>query len=338
MWGRALFGIALLIAIGGAIAYLEGLIKFDAGIHAGSCVADGEIALEKRSALDERAVAFTQAVLNQNVSQAYAMMTKEAQASVPEGRFGPGVVALVRSSGPFEAPRITHTYFVRSTGSGPAARMICGANNEWVSVEIKPGQDQGHVVVSAKTRNNDWAFTVWLLPDESDWRVQYFHMAPSTVVGLTPEMLLQRAGKERDSGHMFNAVMLYSGVHEITDFGPAFQLGIAQTLRDDFEKLKFPPELSGRPPFVWKLGSATYTVAQAGVIGVAQKLGLIFMLPQKSWAGNSEADKTNRAFLSAFMAAHPDYSRSFSFLVARALKPDNSGGFGTVYENGKGFD
>ena len=28
----------------------------------------------------------------------------------------------------------------------------------------------------------------------------------------------------------------------------------------------------------------------------------------------------------------------FSFLVVRALKPDSSGGFGTVYDSEKGFD
>jgi hypothetical protein len=330
----------LLLVIGGGVAYSTGFIKFDAGVHASSCTIDSEIAPETRRSLDQRAIAFTQAILTQNGSLAYAMMTKEAQASVPADRFGPAIVALVHSSGPFEVPQVTHTYFVRSTGSGSDARTICGtlANDEWASVEIKPGLDQGHVVVSAKARNNDWAFTVWLLPDQNDWRVQYFHMGPSTVVGLTPEMLLQRARAERDGGHMFNAAMLYAGIQGFIDFGPAFQLGIVQPVHDDLGKFKLPPELSGKRPFVWKLGGVTYTVAQVGIIGIAQKLGLMFILPQKSWAGNSEADISNRAFLSAFMAAHPDYSRSFSFLVARALKPDNSGGFGTVYENGKGFD
>ena len=61
------------------------------------------------------------------------------------------------------------------------------------------------------------------------------------------------------------------------------------------------------------------------------------MQPHTTWTGKEAADRTNREFLTAFIAAHPDYSRVFEFLVARALKPDKSGGFATVYKLGPGF-
>jgi hypothetical protein len=102
-------------------------------------------------------------------------------------------------------------------------------------------------------------------------------------------------------------------------------------------ELKRPLDLQSDPPFTWNLNGVQYRVAQISVIGIDDRLGLIFILPQTSWTDEKNADTTNRAFIKAFIATHPDYSRVFGFLVARALKPDNSGGFGTVYDSEKGF-
>jgi hypothetical protein len=168
--------------------------------------------------------------------------------------------------------------------------------------------------------------------------VQYFNMSVSAISGLTPDMLLARARQERDAGHAFNAAMLYTGVQGTIDRGPAFQLGIDQALHADLHNFTAPADLAGDPPFVWNMNGADYNVGQVTIIGIAGKLGLVFMLPQTEWSGEQDSDAKNRAFITAFIATHPDYSRVFAFLVARALKPDNSGGYGTVYENGKGFD
>jgi hypothetical protein len=50
-----------------------------------------------------------------------------------------------------------------------------------------------------------------------------------------------------------------------------------------------------------------------------------------------EIDAQNRKFLDAFRTAHPEWEKVFGFMSARAMKPDNSGGFGTVYASGKGY-
>jgi len=338
--GKAALGLFLLAIVGGAVAYSAGVIKFGAGAMAGTCQEDAEIAQARRDALEDRAMAFVQAGLQQDTGKAYDMMTKEAQKSVTLANLGTMFDFLHKTAAPFEDPRVLHTYFLQTAGGGPNSRAICGtlANNGWVSVEIKPGVDQGHVLISAKARNNDWAFTLWMLPDGNGWQVEYFHANPSSVVGLTPEVLLQRARGERDSGHAFNAAMLYAGAQGIADFGSAFQLAITQPLREDLVKFQLPSELAGNPPFIWNMQGRKFTVQRAGIIGIAGQVGVMFLLPQATWSGNDEAEKFNREFINAFIAAHPDYTRSFSFLVARALKPDNSGGFGTVYQNGKGFD
>jgi len=334
------FGALILLAVAGGVSFSLGLIKFSAGVNATKCEADNEVPDATRNALDRRAMAFTQAVLSQNLDEARGMMTDAARAAMPGDRFSALFGGVVAASAPFTAPQVAHSYFVRSAGGGPDGRAICGplADSAWTSIAIRPGTDQGHVVVSVKSRNNDWAFTYWLLPAGNDWQVNYFHMGVSSIVGLTAGQLLERARAERDGSHAFNATLLYAAAQGLADFGPAIQPGVSQPIREDLEKFHPPAEFAGKPPFEWKMNGQTYTVSQASMIGIGRKLGIMFMLPRKEWDGNDGADRFNRGFISAFIATHPDYSRSFSFLVARALKPDNSGGVGTVYENGKGFD
>ena len=331
-------GAILVIVAAIALAFMSGSVTF--GVHAYACQTDDEIAQAHRSALDDTAMAFVRTVLGPNPDAAYAIMTQEAQTSTTAEAFGTRLKTIIRSSGPYRNAHVAHTYLITGASTGQGAHAICGslANDGWVSVAIKPTLSQGYVVVSAQTKNNDWALTLWLLPVGNEWHVHYFHIGISSIVGRTPETLLSLARQERDSGHNFNATMLFAGLTGVIDRGPVFQLGIAQTTQKEARDLERPSELQGSPPFTWNLNGGEYTVAQISSIGVDNRLGLIFMLPQTSWTGEQDADTKNRAFITAFIATHPDYSRVFSFLVARALKPDSSGGFGTVYDSEKGFD
>ncbi|HEX3810552.1 MAG TPA: hypothetical protein VHW02_12740 [Rhizomicrobium sp.] len=337
---KAIVVLAALLIAGGGIAYSSGLFKINLGANAGSCQTDSEIAQQQRAAIDDAAMSYVRTVLGTNPADAYDLMTKEARAATTADKFGASLRPFIQAMSPENNIKVAHTYYLQSSGSGPDARAICGpvSGYQWVSLEIKPGQSQAHVEISGQSRNNDLAFNLWLLRDQSNWRVQYFHFGLSSIVGLPPETLLQRARQERDAGHLFNAAMLYAGVQATIDRGPAFQLGIQQELQEDLAKFQRPVELNGTPPFLWNMNGQKYSVAQVTIGGIAGKLGLAFILPQTTWNGFEEADKSNKAFLTAFIATHPDYARVFNFLVARALKPDRSGGFGTVYENGKGFD
>lgn len=311
------------------------------GVSAGTCQQDSEISAAQRASLENTAMTFVQAELRSDGSTVISMLTNDAQKSVTPNKLAGLFDMLQKTAAPFGAPHVAHTYFIRNVGVGSSdTRMICGdlKGNAWASVEIKPGTDQSYVLVTAKTRNNDWMFTEWLLPDGKNWRVGYFNANASTIVGMTPDLLLEKARKERDTGHTFNASLLYVGALGISSYGPGFQLGIAQHAQDDLGKLHLPPEISGKPPFTWTMQGKKFTVQQVSMIGVAGQLGIVFVLPQTAWPSDAAADSSNRQFINAFIATHPDYSRSFSFLLARAMKPDNSGGMGTVYQNGKGFD
>jgi hypothetical protein len=330
--------LAAFLVVAVVAAYSLGWIKLNLGANAGICSHNEEIASQERSAIDSSALAFYRAAMAQDADAALALMIPEAQSG---GRTSVmQTIALLARLGPFANATVADTYLVHSSGGGPVTRTICGtvSGDQWVAVQIRPGMTQAHVVISAQTRNNGWAFVLWMVQDQNKWRVQYFNVNTSSVAGYTPDRLLALARKERDGGHVFNASLLYAGVKSIIDRGPAFQLGIDQTVASDISELKTPVELQGTPPFNWAVGGVTYKVAQVAMIGIASKLGIGFQLPQTVWIGDADVSAKNRAFINWFITSHPDYSRVFSFLVARALEPDNSGGFGTVYENGKGFD
>jgi hypothetical protein len=233
-------------------------------------------------AIDGAAMAFARALLQPEPETAYSLMTDEAQTNTGRDRFIAQINAMVRNSGSFSAPQIEHTFLVQSLKIEPDTRVICGerANNAWVSLEVKPGPWQAHVLISSATKNNGWSLTLWMAPDGQDWRVRLFHIGISSVVGITPEAMLARAREERDSGHAFNAAMLYTSIRAIIDRGPAFQLGLDQVVRGDMANLRLPPELAGKPPFTWDMQGVVYKVSQVSTIGVEGKLGLTFSLPQ----------------------------------------------------------
>jgi hypothetical protein len=332
--------VAALLIFSSVSAYSQGIVGASVGVSAGSCQKDEEISATQRGELDAFAMKVVGAALAKDTASTYAAMTKEVKSKLSLDKFTSGFLPIVQQMGPFEDPHVVHTYFIQSVGTGPDTRVVCGPleNNGWVSLAARLGLGQAHVLIEAKTRNNDWALTLWLLPEDNGWRVQYFNMAVASIVGMTPDVLLAKARQERDSGHLFNAAMLYAGVQATIDRGPAFELGIGQSFRDDLGKFKTPLEMSGNPPFDWKMGGAEYRVGAVQVGGIGKQLGIMFLLPHDTWTNNEDADKANRDFILAFIKSHPDYTRVFAFLVARAYKPDNSGGFATVYENGKGFD
>ena len=336
---KLLLGAIGALLLGGGVASLASGM-FSVGTSAGLCQADDEIPSALRTAAEKEASTFAEAAFGAHPESTLLMMTKEVQSTTSPKDYSAQLAAPLRQYGPFTDVRIARTYLLQASGTSKEARAICGpvSATNWVSVEVKPGLTQAHVMVSAKTRNNDWALTLWLLPEDKEWRVQYVNLSISTVVGYSPDDLLRLAQQQRDAGHMFNAAMLFVGAQAIVERGPAFQLGIAQTIHSEASKFSAPSELQGKPPFVWKMKGAEYKVSGIAVLGIDHKLGLTFDLPLEKWSGNEDANRRNRAFIDAFIATHADYAPTFGFLNARAQKPDGSGGFATVYEAGKGYD
>lgn len=286
--------------------------------------------------MDASAKAFVDAILDSKAGLASQMMVSDARnkAVVTDGM---NVVSnYLHQTGPFADLKLEHTYLPKASGSGSDTMIVCGPNSgtDWVSVQTTPGASQAYVVLSAKTVNNDWAFVLWLERETDVWRVRNFDVTPASIVGHTPDDLLKLAREQRDRGNMFNAQMLYIATGFTANRGEPFQLGIAQALKADLQKFTAPTEFHEKS---WTLDGTVFSVNQATVLGVDRQIGLTFDLPMEHWTDDKDADQHNHAFLDAFRSAHPEYSQAFGFLVARAMKPDNSGGFSTVYDAKRGY-
>ncbi|HVZ72057.1 MAG TPA: hypothetical protein VHJ20_06750 [Polyangia bacterium] len=190
----------------------------------------------------------------------------------------------------------------------------------------------------AHSNNNEWELSLWLMPQDGIWKVNAFHLDASGVADRGVGTLWTLAKEERRAGHAFNAGILYGTVRELLKRGPWLQLGVARAFDEDARTLPPLAELQGPPPFHWRLGGATYEVAGISPIATEGMIGLSFGLPQIEWPATEGVIASNHAFLSAFMAAYPEVPKVFGYLVARAVKPDRSGGYATVYEYGRGFN
>jgi len=302
-----------------------------------TCLIDADVPQADRQAVDTTALAFVKAAFGAHPNDAYEMMTAETRGIGSPDAFA----AMIRTQAAALSTdlHVVHTYWIESSGDGAADSAVCGLREgrQWISVALQPERKQAYVAIAGKTINNDFRLTVWLVPRAGKWAVESFHLGLESVAGRSADDVLELARKERDAGHDFNAAALYVILRSLVNRGPQFHLAIEQDAAKDFEPFQVPPELFGTPPFTWTLDGKKFTVESATITGIHGELGLVFLLPLAAWTGTDAADKSNREFITAFIAAHPDYSRVFQFLVARALMPDKSGGFGTVYQHGVGF-
>lgn len=331
--------LALVVVLLGLIGYglWSGLIRFDATGYL--CRVDDEIDTADRAAVEKTAIEYAQAALSLNTDRAYAMMTSEGQRTTTPQNFSAGMQGLVRNAGAFGAIEREHTYFLNTAGTGSDSRAQCATpDGKQVVLEVRGGLKQAHVILLSTTRNNRWEIDVWLLQQGGAWRVRYFHVGIVSMAGHSPEEMLRLARSERAAGHAFNATMLYIGAKALVDRGTAYRVALADDVFKDMQEFKASREFDGRPPFTWTMNGTAYRVGFVTILGIDGKLGLIFDLPLAAWSGEADAGRTNHAFLDAFMATHKDYSRVFGFLLARAQKPDGSGSYGTVYEEGKGYE
>ena len=132
--------------------------------------------------------------------------------------------------------------------------------------------------------------------------------------------------------------MLYQAAEATAGRGPDATPIWKGDLDKDVAAFSPPKELTGAPPHVWRAAGRVFSFTGAGIIGVGGNLNLIFERHPDSWPSDTAADAESRQFVTAITSVHPEFSESFRAIVVRAFKPDGTGGIGTVYEFGKGFD
>jgi hypothetical protein len=133
--------------------------------------------------------------------------------------------------------------------------------------------------------------------------------------------------------------MLFVAASSTIDRGTDFQLGIRQDIESAFAENKPPAELSGNPPFTWRLGADTHTVQHVTILGVDNMLALMIDRKDDAWTGKNDAvaEANNRRFIDGLIKAHPEFKETFGVVVARAVAPSHTQTWGTVYDLAKGY-
>jgi hypothetical protein len=303
-----------------------------AQLFAAKCSSGDEIPAEDRAALAEVGLRFVTAVVASNPEGAYGVLSTKGKQALPADRF----LAIIRQSvepmGPFGNLHVAQTHLVKITGGIGDQRVICGGlgrPEDWVAVAVESIPKQAYVLVEGETKNNGWAFVLWLVP-EQDWRVQHFQFTSTEMVGKSAEDLWRLARDEQGRDHHFNATVLYQAAAQLAYRGPNFQLGIQPEIQREMAKLQPPPELQGQMPLTWQFGSSTFNVLHVGQIGVGGKIYLTIAHEILPWGQDAEADQRNHELIREFRRAFPEYSPVFAGLVVAAHEKGGTRGYRTV--------
>jgi hypothetical protein len=341
---RAVAIVLGVVLIGAIAVFFSGLINFGADdaptttAASAPCLADDAIAAETRSAADDAARAFYDKLLK-NDATARDALTEEAKKLVAPEVFE-AMMRTIVSNGPYNDLAVQHSY--QPSIAGAPGRVTCAGNSEATSVSLStlPGTTQVHTLFTAKTRNNDWSLTTWMVEKDKTWRVHAFYVSMASIVGHTAPDILRMAEEQAGKGHAFNAYLLYAVARNLADRGPNIEQGLTSQINAALKRQEPPPELKGAPPFTWKLDGATFPVEFVALVGTDKKLGLTFLHRDPTWDGKDtgKAERRNKRLIDGFVKTHPEYSEVFTYISARILEPGKDTGWGTVFDAARGYD
>lgn len=337
--------IVLGVVLLGAIAILfSGLINFggapveptqQTAEAVPPCLADDAIDAPTRTAANNAARAFYDKLLKTDATARDAL-SDDAKNLAPREAFD-AMMRTIASNGPYSQLAVEHTY--KPTIEG--APGVAGCVGNTVVVSALPGTNQIHTIFAAKTRNNDWALSAWMIEKDKTWRVNAFYVSMTSITGHTAADILRMGDQQATKGHTFNAYLLYAVARALADRGPNItQLNLMTDIKAALLKQEPPPELKGKMPFSWRLDGATFPVESVTLVGADNKLGLSLLHRDPSWDGKDtgKGERRNKRLIDGFVKAHPEYSEVFSYISVRILEPGKDSGWGTVFDATKGYD
>ena len=231
--------------------------------------------------------------------------------------------------------RVQRTYLLNLKGKSPGS-IVCGRDlskpDGWASLAASDIPEQAYVQIAAHAINNEIIFTLWLVPEQSQWKVQSVWTNVSTLADKGALQVWQLARAQSAQGHQFNAALLLNAAAELAQRGPNFQAGITQSISKDMSELALPAELKGDLPFIWKSADHTWKVLNAGPLAIGGKIYVLIVHEVQPWQTDAQVDGWNKQLLVYFRKRFPEYSGVFAGLVARARERGTNRGFGTVEE------
>lgn len=305
-----------------AIAAIAGL-GYGAGwrLHrpapAVACLVNGAIASATRQALDRAALDFVAAVSGKDPAAAYAMLAAPTRDAVSQDKFNAAVHGSLDAVAPFRDVQVTDAYFIRMAPGADARSVACGADPSGVVAAAKPLPQQAHIVVVANSKQGQWDFVLWLVP-EKGWRVAGFDFVATEIGGKSLAALRAMARDQHAAHHDLNAMLLYEAAARLAHRGPNLALPAAQAIRSQLATLPVPAYLHGTAPLHWRIDGDDFTVDNIGAAGVGNKLYVAVTQELSPWRDDADADTRNRLLISDFTRAAPEYAASFSGLIVLA--------------------
>ncbi len=315
-------------------------------LFATSCAEDSEIEATKRQAVDNSATKFLQTLFSANPTAAFDALSTEGRKSAKREDF-PGLAnAIIRKFftdehnavlSRLKDTRVQKTYLLNLKGKSPG-NIVCGRSlsspDGWASLAASDIPEQAYVLITAPATNNEITFTLWLVPEQSQSKIQSIWTNVSTLADKGALQVWQLARAQSAQGHQFNAALLLSAAADLALRGPNFQAGITQSISKDMSTLTLPAEISGPPPFTWKSPDHTWKVLNAGPLAIGGKIYVLLIHEVQPWQTDAQVDGWNKQLLVYFKKRFPEYSGAFAGLVARARERGTNRGFGTVEELG----
>jgi hypothetical protein len=328
--GTAVVGLA-------ALAILNPWIHFVSTVS--TCRADNQIEAQTRSAADREAMTFVTGLLGTSSATAYAELSTGGRAAVTRDQFDTAA-RQVRADRPTGPPVVSRTLFAEGVFVSHVLTSVpCSFSHDSEEAVIaEDASKEAHVLLTQAEGYAQRTFDVWVVLEHGQWRVNGFTVHLSQIAGWDGEALWARAKQQRARGHMFNAAELYGAAAETLNGGLYYQSPLWNEFQKDYQTFNPPPEFKGKAPYKWVLGGQTYPVNGVSFIGTGKgQVVLLIYQPSEVWKGDADADRRNRQTIQAFIAAHPEWTETFEAISVRSAKPDNNGGWGTVYEQGNGY-
>ncbi len=304
------------------------------------CKVDAEISDADRKPVEAAALAVAQAMLKGDGDAVFRGMTKAAQSSAKPTDLAQ-YASFAARSGPYQAVQVAHTYQIDVKGGrDPLPKMICGrslTDPDAVALSMAAIPRQFHVEIKAHTINNDWSMFLWLVPEQGELKVLALNLNASAISGRTAPDLHKLAVAQSARGHAVNAALLYRAAEGVAGRGPNAAPMWKRDLDRDASGLRLPPEFRTGSAGGWRFEGEAFGANDVGVLGVGGDLDIMIVRHPHPWTDTASIDVDNRAFVTGLLRSHPELADGFGAIVVRAMKPDGSGGFGTVYVFGKGF-
>jgi hypothetical protein len=299
-----------------------------------SCGIDTQINALKRNAVNSAASKFVDTLLGSNPGAAFDLISKAGQNELTPEELG----AQVEPFRHFEPEHVAvqHTYWIRLHGNPSPGPVLCAMDlskpEGSVSLTVADIPEQAYAEFSAKTRNNEFAIIIWLISQQSQWKVQGFWINAATLGDKGPEQLLDWARLESTHSHDFNAALLLAAAAATANRGPNFRMGISNSIATEMSRMPAPHDLEGQPPFLWKSADTTFKVLNVGPIAIGGKVYVTLTHEVSPWQSDSQADGWNKSLITDFKQRFPEYSGVFAGVVARAMERGSNRGYGTVDE------